>query len=285
THRQYFTLKPDRISVAVRLNYQSTISGKAPFYIQPYMIGSYMNNSNTDGLGGAKTLRGVLRNRVVGDGFVMADIPGLIEGAHKGVGLGHKFLRHIERCRMLIHIIDVSSENPLYDKESIDHELVLYPGNVATKEKVLVLNKIDLMLPEDVEVVLEQFKEKGYDKVFTISTATKEGVQNLVDHITKILPSIPRDAYVVVEDDDMEQDDQAFEIIREGSDTFIIENQRIQKLLELTDVYDERALNRFMKIITGAGVLDRLKKMGIREGDTVKVGDFQFDYYSDEAEV
>jgi GTP-binding protein len=220
-----------------------------------------------------------------GDGFVMADIPGLIEGAHKGVGLGHKFLRHIERCRMLIHIIDVSSENPLYDKESIDHELVLYPGNVATKEKVLVLNKIDLMLSEDVEVVVEQFKEKGYDKVFTISTATKEGVQNLVDHITKILPTIPRDAYVVVEDDDMEQDDKSFEIVREGSDTFIIENQRIQKLLELTDVYDERALNRFMKIITGAGVLERLKKMGIREGDTVKVGDFQFDYYSDEPEV
>lgn len=220
-----------------------------------------------------------------GDGFVMADIPGLIEGAHKGVGLGHKFLRHIERCRMLVHIIDVSSENPLYDKESIDHELVLYPGNVSSKERVIVLNKIDLMLPEEVDEVVNQFKEKGYDKVFTISTATKDGVQTLIDYISKILPSIPRDASVVVEDDEIDQNDQTFEIVKEGSDTFVVESYRIQKLLELTDVYDERALNRFMKIITGAGVLERLKQMGVREGDTVKVGDFQFDYYADEPEV
>jgi GTP-binding protein len=218
-----------------------------------------------------------------GDGFVMADIPGLIEGAHKGIGLGHKFLRHVERSRLLLHIVDISADNPLEDFETISHELILYPGEVEKKEKIIVLNKTDLLLPEDVSEIMQQFEALGAGKVFTISAVTGQGVKELIDFISKVLPSIPADQSVIIEDDEAAAR-EPYKIIKEGADLFIIESQRIQKLLELTDVYDERALNRFMKILTGAGVIQKLKEMKAREGDTVKVGDFQFEYFPDEVE-
>lgn len=216
-----------------------------------------------------------------GDGFVIADIPGLIEGAHKGIGLGHKFLRHIERTRLLVHIIDISTENPFFDMETIEHELILYPGEVSKKHRILVLNKTDLLLPEDVDTVVDEFKSKGFT-VFTISTATKQGVKELIDHISELLPSIPKEDYVKVENDDDDEGEQTFTIYKEDEATFVVESYRIQKLLELTDVYNERALNRFMKIITGAGVIEKLKEMDAQEGDEVRVGNFKFDYYPDE---
>lgn len=217
------------------------------------------------------------------DGFVMADIPGLIEGAHKGIGLGHKFLRHVERNRLLLHLIDISSENPYFDYETINHELMLYPGDIESKQKIIVLNKIDLMLPEDVEELKKQFINTGL-KVFTISTVSRQGVKELIDYITMLLPSIPKVANTYIEEDinDEEIEKESVVITREKGDIFVVEHHRIQKLLALTDVYDERALNRFMKIITGAGVIEKLKNMGAKEGDTVKIGDFQFDYYPDD---
>ncbi|MFN8671577.1 MAG: GTPase ObgE [Candidatus Sericytochromatia bacterium] len=220
-----------------------------------------------------------------GDGFVMADIPGLIEGAHKGIGLGHKFLRHVERSKLLVHIIDISAENPFFDMETIEHELILYPGNVNQKTKLVVLNKIDLLLEEEIEDIKKQFNEKGIS-VFCISTATRDGVNELINEISKVLPTIEVEDYIVVEEDEgvYEELTSDFEITNEEEGVFVINNTRIQRLLELTDVYDERALNRFMKIITGAGVLERLKQMNIKEGDTVQVGFFKFDYYSDEEE-
>lgn len=220
-----------------------------------------------------------------GDGFVMADIPGLIEGAHKGIGLGHKFLRHIERSRILIHIVDVSTEDPFYDMETINHELILYPGEVDKKTKIVALNKTDLILEEELEEVKAKFEENGYN-VFCISTATREGIPELVKEVSRILPNIPKDAYVVVEEDSDQIEEQTsdFEITRDEDNNFVINNKRIQRLLELTDVYDERALNRFMKIITAAGVIEKLKELQAKEGDTVKVGDFKFDYYPDEEE-
>lgn len=225
---------------------------------------------------------GVVKLSGENDGFVMADIPGLIEGAHKGIGLGHKFLRHVERCRLLLHIVDISSENPVFDFETINHELVLYPGDIENKEKIVVLNKIDLMLDEEIEMAKEEFAKLGV-KVFTISTASRQGIKELVDLISRVLPSIPKDAYTPVDESDDEIDSQEeVKIYKDEDGYFVIEHQRIQKLLALTDVYDERALNRFMKIITGAGVLKKLKEMNVQLGDTVKIGDFQFDYYPDE---
>ncbi|RZL42963.1 MAG: GTPase ObgE, partial [Pedobacter sp.] len=99
---------------------------------------------------------GVVRLSGDTDGFVMADIPGLIEGAHKGIGLGHKFLRHVERCRILVHLVDVSTENPFFDFETINHELVLYPGDIENKTKLVALNKADLLLPEEVDEIRAQ---------------------------------------------------------------------------------------------------------------------------------
>lgn len=221
-----------------------------------------------------------------GDGFVMADIPGLIEGAHKGIGLGHKFLRHIERSRLLVHIIDISSENPFFDMETISHELLLYPGEVDKKTKLIVLNKIDLLLEEEIEEVKKQFEEKGLS-VYCISTATRDGIKELINEIIRILPTIEKDEYIKVEHDDDTKEELVsdFDIFKNEDNEFEINNKRIIKLLSLTDVYDDRALNRFMKIITGAGVIEKLKELNAKEGETVKVGDFKFDYYPDEDEV
>ena len=215
------------------------------------------------------------------DGFVMADIPGLIEGAHKGIGLGHKFLRHIERTRLLVHMIDLSSENPVFDYETINHELILYPGEVEKKEKIIVLNKADLLLPEEVAEIEEKFKALG-EKIFVISAVSKQGIKELTDFIAFVLPSIPKPPPVEIEEEDADSEKTTYEIHKEDKNTFIIDGHRIQKLLELTDVYNERALNRFMKILAGAGIIQKLKEMNAQEGDTVKIGDFQFDYYPDE---
>jgi len=214
--------------------------------------------------------------------FVVADIPGLIEGAHRGVGLGHKFLRHVERTRLLIHLIDISSNDPIFDYETINYELSMYPGNVSNKEKIVILNKIDLFLDEEVNLLIEKFNEKNIYPL-VISTATKNGIKELIDKISKILPSIPKiDFDIEIEDDiDDYKFSDDFEILKEDDNTFIIENYKIRKLLELTDVYDERALNRFMKIITGIGIIEKLKEMNAKLGDTVRVGDFEFDYFPD----
>jgi GTP-binding protein len=224
---------------------------------------------------------GVVKLSGENDGFVMADIPGLIEGAHKGIGLGHKFLRHVERCRLLLHLVDISTENPVFDFETINHELVLYPGDIENKQKIVVLNKTDLLLPEDVELIKEEFANLGV-KVFTISTIAHQGIKDLVDFISQVLPTIPKDAYTPVEDEEELDTKEEVKIYKDEDDYYVVEHQRIQKLLALTDVYDERALNRFMKIITGAGVLQKLKEMNVQLGDTIKIGDFQFDYYPDE---
>lgn len=215
------------------------------------------------------------------DGFVMADIPGLIEGAHKGIGLGHKFLRHVERSRLLVHLVDVSSENPVFDFETINHELVLYPGDIEKKQKIVALNKIDLLLPEEVDEVKEEFAKLGFS-VFTISTVSRQGIKELIDYISRVLPTIPKEAFNPVEEDENYVKEEEVKISIDEDGYYVVEHHRIQKLLALTDVYDERALNRFMKIITGAGVLQKLKEMKIQQGDTVKIGDFQFDYYPDE---
>ncbi len=216
------------------------------------------------------------------DGFVMADIPGLIEGAHKGIGLGHQFLRHVERTRLLVHIVDASTENPFFDYETINHELMLYPGDIENKQKIIVLNKTDLFLPEDFEQVKKTFTDTGLE-VFAISAVTKQGVKELVTYISKVLPTIEKIEYEHVEEDNDEDiEKESVKITQEKGNIFLVEHHRIQKLLALTDVYDERALNRFMKIITGAGVIEQLKKMNAKEGDSVKIGDFQFDYYPDD---
>ena len=225
---------------------------------------------------------GVVKLSGESDGFVMADIPGLIEGAHKGIGLGHKFLRHVERSRLLIHLVDLSSENPMFDFDTINHELVLYPGDIENKKKIVALNKADLLLPEDVEEIKKEFDKLGLD-IFVISAVSRQGIKELIDHVSKILPTIPKDAYNPIEEDDENYvKNEEVKVFVDEVGYYVVEHHRIQKLLALTDVYDERALNRFMKIIRGAGVLVKLKEMEIKMGDTVKIGDFQFDYYPDD---
>ncbi|GIW21281.1 MAG: GTPase Obg [Candidatus Sericytochromatia bacterium] len=215
--------------------------------------------------------------------FIVADIPGLIEGAHKGIGLGHKFLRHIERTRLLVHLIDISSDDPIFDYETINYELSMYPGNILSKEKIVVLNKIDLVSEEELSIILNKFNQKNIYPL-TISTATKKGIKELIEKIAIILPSIPKIDFQVEIDNNIEEDykfSDDFEIIKENENTFVIENYKIKKLLELTDVYNEKALNRFMKIITGIGIIEKLKEMDAKLGDTVKVGDFEFEYLPD----
>jgi len=217
-----------------------------------------------------------------GDGFVMADIPGIIEGASNGLGLGHKFLRHVERTRLLIHIIDISDEDPLYDFETINHELQLYFDNVEERQKIIVLNKTDLLLPEDVKEIEDKFREFS-DEVFCISTATREGIQELVNYTSEKLQTIPKIDIMpsyTEEFDDME-DIPLFEVEFEDDYFFNIISPRIEKLLELTDIEDQRAFNRFMKILTGSGVIEKLKELGATEGSVIKIGSLEFDFLPD----
>jgi len=217
-----------------------------------------------------------------GDGFVMADIPGIIEGAHNGLGLGHKFLRHIERTRLLIHLVDISDEDPMYDFETINHELNIYFDNLEEREKIIVLNKIDLLLPEDVKEIENKFREFS-NEIFCISAVTQEGVKDLINYTSTKLQSIPKKEIITTFTEELEdiEDTPLFEIEFESINFFSVISPRIEKLLELTDIDDHRAFNRFMKILTGSGVIDKLKELGATEGSIIKIGSLEFDYLPD----
>lgn len=219
-----------------------------------------------------------------GDGYVVADIPGLIEGASDGVGLGHDFLRHVERCRFLVHIVDITEENPIENYEKINLELEKHSEKLANLYQIIALNKIDSVDEEKKQELYNKFKNRNKD-VFLISAVTGENLEDLLNFMSQKVDEIEKpQSEIVVEEDSgaYNNDDSAFEIVKAAKDVYIISGGKIGRLAQVTDERNSEQVIRFQNILTGMGVFDKLKAMGIKDGDTVITGHLEFAYYADE---
>jgi len=227
------------------------------------------------------------------NGFVIADIPGLIEGASTGVGLGHEFLRHIERTRVIIHIVDVAStegRDPIDDIYKINQELAAYNVDIAKRPQVIAANKIDVIYDDGesenpVELLKKEFEPQGY-KVFPISAVSGKGLKELLYYVKQQLDSIAEEP--IVFEQEFFPEEELFvenlpytveEIEREGEKVFIVEGPKIEKMLGYTNLDSEKGFAFFQKFLKDGGILEDLENAGIAEGDIVKMYGFEFDYY------
>ena len=226
-----------------------------------------------------------------GKGFVIADIPGLIEGASEGVGLGHQFLRHIERTKVIIHIVDAAStegRDPIADIKAINAELEAYNPDLLKRPQVIAANKIDAIYDDGsgtnpVELIKAAF-EPGGIKVYPISAVTGQGVKELLYAVRELLDNFPDDVVIFEKEFDVDElldnSDDNYNVYIDENGVFIVEGERIDKMLGYTNLESEKGFNFFQKFMKSSGAIDRLEELGIEEGDTVRVGDYlEFDYY------
>ncbi len=216
--------------------------------------------------------------------FVMADIPGLIEGAADGVGLGHDFLRHIERTKLILHLVDASGcegRDPVEDYHKINEELRKYSEKVAKRTQILVANKMDL--PEAQENLPRLYKlanEEGI-KLFPISAATHQGVKELISYVGTWLDNYveePEQEETVKVYDENKEDPEKVTISRNDAGDFIVHGQAIEKLVVMTNFNNDEAVRRFQYIWRIKGIDEKLREKGIKEGQTVRIGDMEFEY-------
>ena len=219
-----------------------------------------------------------------GDGFVIADIPGIIEGASEGVGLGIQFLRHIERTRLLLHFIDVSGQegrDPVEDYYTINKELAKYSEKLTKRKQILVATKIDSMQDDTNYKKLEELAKKENLELYKISSVTGEGVKELIDHVTEVLKTLPKEELVDIEDRvvyTLEDKDQEWTARREG-DIFIVEGKAVDRLMGRINIEDNESMYYFQKCLKNMGIEDKLKELGVCEGDTVKISDWELEWY------
>ena len=210
----------------------------------------------------------------------MADIPGLIEGAHEGIGLGHEFLRHIERTRLIVHIVDVSGiegRDPIEDYEKINSELSLYSKSLAERPQIVVANKIDVIAdPELLEKFREYIKEKGLE-LFEISAAAHKGTRELINYVSSILDTL--EPVEIYEADFVEEDfsEEPFEVRKEG-ETYVVEGPYIEKLLRHCNFEDAESMQYFQIALRRKGIIEALENAGCGEGDPVRMYELEFDY-------
>lgn len=219
-----------------------------------------------------------------GGSYVIADIPGLIEGASEGVGLGHEFLRHVERCRFLVHIVDLTAENPVENYKIINNELRKHSEGLANLYQILVLNKIDAVLDEDLEKLKNEFKPLARD-IFTISAATKKGLDELLYFISNKVDEIPKPEFDIDVEEDLgayDNDDSAFEVNKVAKDVYIISGGKINRLAKVTDARNTEQVVRLQNIMKSMGVFEKLHQYGLKNGDTVILGHLELGYYDDE---
>lgn len=218
-----------------------------------------------------------------GSSFVIADIPGLIEGASDGVGLGHEFLKHVERCRLLVHIIDAAGSegrDPIDDFEKINEELVKFNPELAEREQIVVGNKIDLATDEQLEKLNEYFTSKGY-QYFTMCAPIVEGTKEIIDALAAKLATLPPIKRY-------ESEEIPAEIFESGAkngfsidvedDVYFVEAEWLLKILQRTDLDDYESLQYFQRVLRSSGIIDALVEKGIQPGDTVSIYDLEFDY-------
>lgn len=220
-----------------------------------------------------------------GESFVIADIPGIIEGASEGVGLGLQFLRHIERTRLLLHIIDVSEDSgrrPIEDYYSINKELKKYSEKLSTRKQIIVANKIDVMQDDTGYKELEKLAIENNIEIFKISAATGQGLKELINRVAEVLKELPKEDIIEKEERvvyTLKEDKNEFNIrIEDGM--YIVDGPAIEKLLGKVNMEDNESLYYFQKQIKAMGVEDKLKQMGIKEGDTVKFVIWEFEWYN-----
>ena len=225
-------------------------------------------------------------------GFVIADIPGLIEGAAEGAGLGHEFLRHIERTRLLVHLVDAAStegRDPVQDIYTINRELSRYHADLENRPQIIAANKTDLIFEENeaddpVERIRKEFEPKGVP-VFPVSAATGKGLRELLYCVQKKLDEIPRKDVVFIPEYDPEkeliEENLPYTIVRSGDEknTFIVEGPKIEKMLGYTNLDSEKGFQFFQNFLRDTGILDELEQAGIQEGDTVRMYGWSFDYF------
>lgn len=225
-----------------------------------------------------------------GDGFVIADIPGLIEGASEGVGLGLDFLRHIERTKVIIHMVDAASvegRDPIADIHAINKELHAYSPEVAARPQIIAANKIDAIWDTEsdpVEKIRREFEPKGI-KVFPISAVSGQGLKELMYHVKSILDTMD-DQTVIFEQEFFPEDrfiqenlPYTVEKSAEEENTYVVEGPRIEKMLGYTNLDSEKGFAFFQRFLKDTGILDELEKAGIQEGDTVRMYGLVFEFY------
>ncbi len=224
-----------------------------------------------------------------GNGFVIADIPGIIEGASEGVGLGFQFLRHIERTKVLLHIIDgasVEGRDPINDVYAILEELKKYNTQVVERPMVIAANKMDAMNETEKETVIdmlkEEFEPQGIE-VYPISAVTGEGVKELLWHVNELVKNAPEEMvefeqeYIPVFD--FSSEPYTVEVDPENEHIFIVEGPKIEKMLGYTNLDSEKGFDFFQRFLKENGIIDELKTKGIEEGDVVRMYYLEFDYY------
>lgn len=224
------------------------------------------------------------------DGFVIADIPGLIEGASEGIGLGHEFLKHIERTRVMVHMVDAAStegRDPINDIYVINKELFDYDENLSKKPQVIAANKCDCFYGTEEETVItllkEEFEPQGI-KVFPISAVSGMGVKELLYYIKEQLDKLGKDP-IVYEQEYFPEDEFVYSnepyttYYDEEDDMYIVEGPRIERMLGYTNLESEKGFEFFQKFLKENGILEELENLGIEDGDTVRMYGLQFDYY------
>ena len=218
-----------------------------------------------------------------GESFVIADIPGIIEGASEGIGLGTQFLRHIERTRLLLHVIDVSGSegrNPVEDFYTINNELKKYSQKLSERKQIIVANKIDSMQDESLYKNLEKLaKEKGLE-IFKISAATNTGIKELIIHVSQVLKTLPKENLVEISNEEKLytlEDEEPFTITMDGK-TYVVNGPAVEKLMKRVNLNDNESMYYFHKTLDELGVSQRLKEMGIKDGDSVTIAGWELEW-------
>ncbi|MDY0405459.1 GTPase ObgE [Virgibacillus sp. 179-BFC.A HS] len=216
--------------------------------------------------------------------FVMADLPGLIEGAHEGIGLGHQFLRHIERTRLIVHVIDMAASegrDPYEDYVKINQELKTYDENLLERPQLVVANKMDMpSAKENLQAFQANLKEDI--PIFAISAVTQTGVRELLYAIADKLESIPKQKAVEKTTEEVvykfKKEEEAFHISRDSDGSFVLSGPRLEKLFKMTDFSRDEAVQRFARQMRGMGIDEALRKKGAKDGDTIRIMDFEFEF-------
>lgn len=221
-----------------------------------------------------------------GNSFVMADIPGLIEGAHRGTGLGHEFLRHIERTRLLVHLIDISGQegrDPIEDFHKINEELKLYNEKLASRHQIVVANKIELPNSEEnYKKFKKEIEELGYE-VYSISAVTQEGIKELMFKIGEKLDEIGEVESIFEVEEDVKlyglEDKNKDIVVRKEGEEYFVEGSIVEKLMDSTNLDDLDSARFFQKRLRDLGIIDRLRELGITEEDSVNICGYEFEFF------
>lgn len=226
---------------------------------------------------------GVVKS-IYGDSFVIADIPGIIEGASQGIGLGIQFLRHIERTRLLLHVIDVSGiegRNPVEDFYTINKELKSYSEKLSNRVQIIVANKVDVMQDENLYKKLEELAKKENMEIYKISAVTGEGIDALMNRVTELLKELPKEDLIETKEKmiyTLEDDKDQFTVRKEGK-IYVVEGPAVIRLMGRVNLEDNESMHYFQKSLRELGIEEKLKQMGVQEGDTVTLEGWELEWY------